>query len=133
MAKNQWKTPIPEDERGEYLKIAKQKFSDKEINKYIADESWLAQKWATKAVESKVGGLGEDFDKFRGYQQQHLNRALELEKIKVERNAAHWTQRLTLFGVFAAIFFGFMDYKNQSNSCSFNRNIEPTQSRRSGF
>ena len=129
MAKDQWETPIPEEQRKGRLKTAKQKFCDNEINKYIADESWMADKWSKRASASLVNGLGEDFDKFRGWQQQHLDRALELEKVKTERRTARWTQRLTLLGLFATVFFGYMELKNQSNPCPLNGLIESTMSK----
>ncbi len=111
MAKSEWETPIPEEEKEHYLEIARMKFCDKEISKYIADESYLADKWAIRAAESMElaktkrteknleeldVNLDKElfviFDRFRGYQQQHNDRALELQKIIVERETAHAVQ-----------------------------------------
>ena len=93
MAKGQWETLIPEKEKEKYLATANEIFCDNEISKYIADESWNADQCANKASTAFDKGDNDEYHRFRGYQQQHLDRALELQKVVVERRTAHATQR----------------------------------------
>jgi len=92
-----------EKDKDEYIKEAAKKFTDDCINEYIGFESWMAARAAEASGIADDKGNKDDYDRFRSYQQQHLNRTIELEKIKIERETASGARLVAIVAAFVAI------------------------------
>ena len=109
MLKDKWESQIPAEDQAAYYKKASEEFTDVHINRNQADELWQWEVCSAKAATFRAKKDEDEFHRWRGCAQQHLDRTFLLEQIKSERQTAKAMQTVAVASVMFVVvqaFFG---------------------------